>query len=48
MRPYLDEVFSMDIQTNIITMFDTRSFKFRNLIIFKQFQSNLEQLKPRK
>ena len=48
MRPYLDEVFSQDIQNNIITMFDTRSFKFRNLIIFKQFQSNLEQLKPRK
>lgn len=48
MRPYLDEVFSPDIQKNMITLFDTRSFQFRNLITFKQFQSCMEQLKPRK
>ena len=48
MRPYLDEVFSPDIQKNMITLFDTRSFQFRNLITFKQFQSCIEQLKPRK
>lgn len=48
MRPYLDEVFSADGQKNIITLFDTRSFQFRNLITFKQFQSQMELLKPRK
>lgn len=48
MRPYLDEVFSPDIQKNMITLFDTRSFQFRNLITFKQFQNCMETLKPRK
>lgn len=48
MRPYLDEVFSHDIQKNMITLFDTRSFQFKNLITFKQFQNCMEQLKPRK
>lgn len=48
MRPYLDEVFNIEIQKRIITLFDTRSFSFRNLITFKKFQSDLELLKPRK
>ena len=48
MRPYLDEVFNTDLQKNIITLFDTRSFMFSNLITFKQFQSCIELLKPRK
>lgn len=48
MRPYLDEVFSADIQKNMITLFDTRSFQFRNLITFKEFQGCMELLKPRK
>ena len=48
MRPYLDEVFSPDIQKNMLTLFDTRSFQFRNLITFKQFQNCMEMLKPRK
>lgn len=48
MRPYLDEVFSVEIQKQMITLFDTRSFTYRNLITFKQFQSNMELLKPRK
>lgn len=48
MRPYLDEVFSAEIQKQMITLFDTRSFSYRNLITFKQFQSNMELLKPRK
>ena len=48
MRPYLDEVFSADIQKTMITLFDTRSLKFRNLITFKQFQTDMELLKPRK
>ena len=48
MRPYLDELFNADMQKNIITLFDTRSFQFRNLVTFKQFQTDLETLKPRK
>ena len=48
MRPYLDEMFSVDIQKNMLTLFDTRSLQFRNLITFKQFQSDMEELKPRK
>lgn len=48
MTPYIDEVFQVDLQKNIIDIFDTRSFKFRNLITFKQFQGDLELLKPRK
>ena len=48
MRPYIDEQFNVDLQKNIITLFDSRSFSFRNLITFKQFQSDLELLKPRK
>ena len=48
MRPYLDEVFSVDVQKNMTTLFDTRSLQFRNLITFKQFQSDMEELKPRK
>lgn len=48
MRPYLDEPFNVETQKNIISLFDTRSFMFRNMITFKQFQSCLELLKPRK
>ena len=48
MRPYLDEVFNVEAQRNMITLFDTRSLQFRNLITFKQFQSDVEELKPRK
>ena len=48
MRPYLDEVFNVETQKNMITLFDTWSLQFRNLITFKQFQSDMEELKPRK
>ena len=48
MRPYLDEVFSPDMQKQIILLFDQRSFLFPNLITFKQFQKEIELLKPRK
>ena len=48
MRPYLDEVFNVEAQKNMILLFDTRSLQFRNLITFKQFQSDMEALKPRK
>lgn len=47
MRPYLDEVFNVDTQKQIMTLFDTRSFMFSNLITFKQFQKELGLLKPR-
>lgn len=48
MRPYLDEVYQVENQRQIVYEFDTRCFKFRNLITFKQFQSEIERLKPRK
>lgn len=48
MRPYLDEVYNAEVVKNMIAMFDTRSFHYRNLITFKQFQQDIELLKPRK
>ena len=48
MRPYIDEVYIADVMKNVITLFDTRSFMFTNLITFKQFQKQIELLKPRK
>ena len=47
MRPYIDELYSADLMKNIITLFDTRCYYFTNLITFKQFQKQLELLKPR-
>jgi hypothetical protein len=47
MRPYLDELFNIETQKTMITLFDTRSLQFRNLITFKQFQKNMQLLKPR-
>lgn len=48
MRPYLDEIYRSDMQKQFITLFDTRSLLFTNLITFKQFQKQIELLKPRK
>ena len=48
MRPYLDEVYTVDSVKEIIAMFDTRCFLFHNLITFKKFQNQLALLKPRK
>lgn len=48
MRPYLDEVYIVEEVRNIILQFDTRCFHYRNLITFKQFQSEIAELKPRK
>ncbi len=48
MRPYLDEMFSVELRDTMIRMFDTRSFLYRNLVTFKMFQKSLEILKPRK
>ena len=47
MRPYLDEVYNKDSAKNVLNLFDTRSFHYRNLITFKQFQQDIELLKPR-
>ena len=47
MRPYLDELYNLELVKNVIQLFDTRAFHYRNLITFKQFQADLEQLKPR-
>lgn len=48
MRPYLDELFNTKSRDNIISLFDTRSFQYHNLITFKKFQKEIELLKPRK
>ena len=48
MRPYIDELFNQDLQKQVITMFDTRSFQYRDLATFKRFQKELQILKPRK
>lgn len=47
MRPYLDEIYNQEQVKNVLTLFDTRSLLFRNLITFKKFQGQLELLKPR-
>ena len=47
MRPYLDELYSMEGVKAVIEQFDTRSYQFRNLITQKRFQSELRLLKPR-
>lgn len=47
MQRYLDEVFNAETQKQVFSTFDTRGFKFRDLITFKQFQKNLELLRPR-
>ena len=48
MRPYLDEVFVVEQRDNVIKQFDYRGCMFRNLITFKQFQKEIELIKPRK
>ena len=47
MRPYLDELFNVEARDVIIALFDTRSYKFRNLLAQKKFKKELELLKPR-
>lgn len=48
MRPYLDERFQTEAMNNIILRFDSRSFTYRDLITFKQFQKQIQLLRPRK
>jgi hypothetical protein len=47
MRPYLDNLYSVERVKTVIEIFDTRGYQFRNLITFKKFQSELSLLKPR-
>lgn len=48
MRPYIDGIFNTQARDNIIELFDTRCFHYKNLITFKKFKKELELLKPRK
>ena len=47
MRPFLDEAFNVEQQKQVVLLFDTRSYMFSNLITFKQFQKQVQLLKPR-
>lgn len=48
MRPYIDEIFNTQMRDTIISLFDNRALRFKNLITFKKFQKELSLLKPRK
>lgn len=48
MRPYIDELFNVQLRDQIIQQFDYRGFTYRDLITFKQFQYQIELIKPRK
>ena len=48
MKPYLDEPFNVELKNNIYMLFDSRCFRFKNLITFKRFQQELELLRPKK
>ncbi len=48
MRPYIDETYDIKIMNSVIMMFDSRSYRFKDLITFKEFQKELALLKPRK
>ena len=48
MRRFIDEVFVTERQKTIFDLFDTRNFKFKDLISFKRFQKFLEEIKPQK
>lgn len=48
MRPYLDISYSLDRVNNVIQLFDTRCYLFKNLITQKKMKKCLSLLKPRK
>lgn len=48
MRPYLDVEFIPELRQSVIDLFDTRSYRFKNLITQKKFKKELEIMKPRK
>lgn len=47
MKPYIDQVFDRETQNNVIVAFDSRAFRYKDLITFKKFQKQIELLKPR-
>ena len=47
MLPYLDELFNPKLRNSVFAQFDSRGFKFRDLITFKQFQKALELIRPK-
>ena len=47
MRPYIDEIYDVQLMTKIMQTFDYRSFQFKDLITFKLFQKQMNLLKPR-
>lgn len=48
MRPYQDGFFSTQLRDQVIELFDTRCYEFKDLITFKKFQQAIELIKPRK
>lgn len=46
MRPYLNETFVTEARDNIMNLYDTRIFRFRNLFIQKNFTRQLNLLRP--
>lgn len=47
MKPYLDALFSTELRDNVISIFHTRGFYFRDLITQKKFKKAIELLKPK-
>ena len=48
MRPYLDLVFNQKTRDELIGVFDSRGFLYKNMITFKKFQKEIQLIKPRK
>lgn len=48
MRPYLDEIYNVDLMKNMVSLFNSRSLLFSNLITFKSFQKEMELLIPQR
>lgn len=48
MRPYQDAIFNTEMRDNVIALFDTRCYLYKNLITCKKFQKEIQLIKPRK
>lgn len=48
MRPYLDLIFNQALRDEMISIYDSRGFLYRNLITNKKFQKEIALIKPRK
>ena len=47
MTRYLDEIYNFDIIRQVIYQFDSRTYRFKNLITFKKFQNKLKLIKTK-